>query len=172
MPKPPSPMTPRISNSASRVPTGKALSLRRPGEVPKSCAASSGGSVARSRLLMVDAQDSAGHCADVESHANVALPVCLTRGGGVCAAWGRSVGLGVQAAFALQRGAQAVPVQAALLRHVAQRQHDALFHRLQAAHVDAGVGILQQLRRGRRRARASGPARSAWARRACARTRG
>src|SRR5215510_2710116 len=84
MPKPPSPTTPRISNSASWAPSGKALPLRRPlgpGTVPSSVAGGSGG---------------------------------------------------------------AVTMAGAGLRDGAQREHDALFHRLEATHVEAGVGVLQQ----------------------------
>ena len=52
------------------------------------------------------------------------------------------VGFEVQPAFALEARAQRVPIEARLLGYVAQGQHHALFHGLEAADVKAAVRIL------------------------------
>src|SRR5664279_312188 len=54
------------------------------------------------------------------------------------------VRLEVQAAFPLQRGADRLPRQAALLGDVAQREQHAFFHRLQAADIEMCVRIGEQ----------------------------
>ena len=52
-----------------------------------------------------------------------------------------SIGLQVQTALGLEGRAHTVPVQPGLLRHLAQRQHHAFFHALEATHIKTGVGI-------------------------------
>ena len=52
----------------------------------------------------------------------------------------------MQTALALHRRADRVPVQTRAARHVAQRGHHALFHRLQAADIEEGAGVGEQPR--------------------------
>ncbi len=74
-----------------------------------------------------------------------------------------SVGFQMQPSVALERRPMGVPIEPGLHSNVAQREHHAFLHRLEAADVEIGVRIGDAAGRGRPRARASRPARSAWA---------
>src|ERR1700733_12082584 len=62
----------------------------------------------------------------------------------------RSVSFQVQPSVALQRRPDSLPIEPGLKSDVAQRQHHAFLHRLEAADVEIGVRISDQRREIRR----------------------